>query len=159
MNPAIDRTDLTTVAGVNDGRTSSIVHRDSLNRRLDSSSTLTPISGHEDVITRGRIVLQLMDSILIILAAANERDVTSNDPSKDPGRAAHDFHSADSQSEARNRGELEDQGAAADRPSEASPEPVPGDDRLEEAAHDVVPSEKSRGECLSPSTPAYVQRH
>jgi len=146
-NPAIDRTDLTTVSGVTSGRTSSIIHRDSVNRRLDSSSNSTPISRHEDVITRGRIVLQLMDLILTILAAVNERDGASNDPSKEPGRAAHDLHSADPQSEAQNRGERKDQGAVADRPPEASPERPPGDDQVGE---DTVQSGKSTGECPSP---------
>jgi len=146
-NPAIDGTDLTTVSGVTSGRTSSIIHRDSMNRRLDSSSNSTPISRHEDVITRGRIVLQLMDPMLMILAAVNERDGTSNDPSKEPGRTAHDLHGADPQSEAQNRGEREDQGAVADRPPEASPERAPGDDQVGE---DTVQSGKSTGECPSP---------
>ena len=145
-NPAIDRTDLTTVAGVNSRITSSIIHRDSMNRRLDSSSTSTPIR-HEDVITRGRIVLQLMDPILMIPAAVNEHGVTSNDPSKEPGHAAHDLRSADPQSEAQNRGERKDQGAVADRPPEASPERAPGDDHVGE---DTVQSGKSTGECPSP---------
>jgi len=156
-NPAIDGTDLTTVAGLNSGRTSSIIHRDSVNRRLDSSSTSTPTSRHEDVITRGRIVLQLMDPMLMILAAVNEHGVTSHDPSKEPGHAAHDLHSTDPQSEAQDRGEREDQGAVADRPSEASPERVPGDDRVDEDAHDTVQSGKPRGEHPSPGALAWIE--
>ena len=62
-----------------------------------------------------------MGQILTILTAVHEHDVTLNALNEELSHTAHDLYRADPQSEARNRGEREDQGAV----TEGSPEMIP----------------------------------
>jgi len=63
-----DGADLTTVAGVDDGRGSRVVLRDgSVDRRLDPSSPSTSIPGREDGITSGYILPQPRPILMILM--------------------------------------------------------------------------------------------
>ena len=76
-----------------------------------------------------------MGPIIMSLAAVHE-------PNKEPGRATHDLHNADSQSEARDRRERDDQGAVAE---EVPPLCMSGNDDIGGDAHETIHQGTSPG--------------
>jgi len=79
----------------------------------------------------------------MILTALHEGEVPSNVPNEELGRNSPDLYHVEPQSEVQNQGEREDHGPVAERPPEAAPERISGEDTLK-----TIQSGKSRGECL-----------
>ena len=88
--------------------------------------------------------------MLIIPIVLHEREVPSNATNEELSHTAHDPHHAKTQPEAQNQAEREGQGTGVNRPPEASPEHISGDDHVGEDAHEAVQSGRSRGEFLRP---------
>jgi len=82
----------------------------------------------------------------MILSALHGGEVPSNAPNEQFSRNAPDLHT-EIQSEVRNRGEREDHGTVAERPSEAPSEHKSGGGHAVGDASDTVKLGGSRGKC------------
>ena len=87
--------------------------------------------------------------MLIILIVLHE-EFPSNALNEELSHTAHDPDHAETQPEAQNRAGREGRGMDVNRPPEASPEHISGDNNVSEDVHKVVQSGRSRGECLRP---------
>ena len=82
----------------------------------------------------------------------HEHGIPSDTPNEQLSQATPDLRTNIRRLEDQNRGELEDQGTVAGRPSEAAPESTHDHDLLGKDAQYTVGSGGSRGECRCPDT-------
>jgi hypothetical protein len=147
--------DLTTAPGVNNGRGSRIVLRDSaVGERPITPGASIPTPAHEEVITRGCILLLMGPMFMISIAGheqAHEQEGPLGASDEERSHSALDLSPAtERESEVRDQGERGDRGTVAGSPSEASLERASEDSHVGEGFDDAVQLERSIGEGLCP---------
>jgi hypothetical protein len=153
--PESDWVNPTAAPGVNKGRGSRIVFRDSgVGRQPDAPSASIPTPGSEGV-TRERLLLQLMGLVFMVLIAPHEQESEPEAPSSAPNEVLSNnvpylSPTVEMESEIWNQEKPGDRGTIAERKPEATLEPVSGDYRVGDGMHGAALLEGSRCECWDP---------